>query len=64
MMIQNQSGASIWIGSTGVTVPGGAKPGIEIAPGGYYEWRSTAACFAIAAADTGATDISLTKFSA
>jgi hypothetical protein len=31
MMIQNQSGASIWIGSTGVTVPGGAKPGIEIA---------------------------------
>lgn len=64
MMIQNNSGQSIWVGSTGVTLPGGAKPGFEIAPGAYYEWRSTAACFAIAAGDTGALDISLTKFSA
>jgi hypothetical protein len=64
MLIQNNSGASIWVGSTGVTVAGGAKPGIEIPSGGYYEWRSTAACVAIAAADTGTTDISLTKFSA
>lgn len=64
MMIQNNSGQSIWVGSTGVTTSAGTKPGIEIAPGAFYEWRSTAACVAISAADTGANDISLTKFSA
>lgn len=63
MLIENQSGGPIYIGSSGVTVPGGATPGFTIQAGGSYEWRSTAACYAIAPADTGATDISLTKFS-
>lgn len=63
MLIENQSGQPIYIGSSVVDVPGGAQPGFTIQPDGAYEWRSTAACYAIAAADTGATDISLTKFS-
>lgn len=63
MLIENQSGQPIYIGSSVVDVPGGAQPGFTIQDGGTYEWRSTAACYAISATDTAATGISLTKFS-
>lgn len=63
MMINNQSGQSIWIGGSTVTAKGGARPGIEIVAGGSFEWTSAAACYAITSgASTGATDISLTQF--
>lgn len=64
MVIQNQSGQSIWIGSSTVTAAGGASPGIEIQPGGSFSWQSTAACYAITTgAATAATAISLTRYS-
>lgn len=64
MTIQNQSGQSIWIGGSTVTVGGGAVPGIEIKPDGYFEWASSAACYAITSgSSTAATAISLTKWS-
>ena len=64
MRIQNQSSIPIYLGDSAVTVPGGAKPGFSLLPGAMFDFESTAALYAISSgANTGATDISLTKFS-
>lgn len=47
--IQNNSGASIWVGASTVTASG-ATLGYEVLNGSTYEWRNTAALWAISTA--------------
>lgn len=62
MVIYNHGAVSIFIGGSTVTDQAGANPGIEIPPGGSYEWDSTAACYACTDTTTNAL-ISTTRFS-
>lgn len=61
-IIQNQGAVSIYIGGSTVTAVSGARPGIEIPPGGTFEWSSTGACYAITSSVTN-SNISVTSFS-
>ena len=59
-LIQNKGSVSIFVGDSGVT----SSTGIEIQPGGSFEWRNSAALYAITASVTNASIAVMTQTSA
>jgi len=63
-LIQNNGTIPIFIsGTSSVTTDTGANPGIKLNPGESFEWRSSAACYFIAASAGSSGKIGVNVFS-